>query len=209
MKNKRQAILDAARELFNAHGIATVTIRQIAQHLGISSGNLNYHFKKREEILHALYFEMVAMFDARLEALPQQKISLSLIYQQMKTSMEQMLDYSFIWTELPQLLRQDKAINQHFRKVYQQRIDGYAYLFEQLIAQGLMQTEAYAHQHQALAMRMVHYSDTWLSHLALYDQPLRESLQQQLHILLGTLYPYLSAKGQEELRGILGESMLG
>lgn len=204
MKNRRQAILDAACELFNAQGISSVTIRQIAQHLGISSGNLNYHFKKREEILHALYFEMVAIFDARLEALPQQTISLSLIYEQMKGSMEQMVSYRFIWTELPQLLRHDAAIKAHFKGVYQQRLKGYAYTFDQLIAQGIMRAPTFDEEYPQLAMRMVQYSDTWLSHLALYEQSPQASLKQQLHILLGTLYPYLTAQGQEELRGILG-----
>jgi AcrR family transcriptional regulator len=41
----------------------------IALELNMSSGNLNYHFKKREDIFEALYFEMVLEFDERIESL--------------------------------------------------------------------------------------------------------------------------------------------
>lgn len=63
MKNTKQQILEAARKRFNKSGYMQATICMIASKLGISSGNLNYHFCKREDILEALYFAMVKQFD--------------------------------------------------------------------------------------------------------------------------------------------------
>ena len=51
MKNRKKEIVEVARTLFNAKGYSNVTIRMIAMELGMSSGNLNYHFKKKEAIL--------------------------------------------------------------------------------------------------------------------------------------------------------------
>lgn len=51
----RERILAACRELFNARGPAHVTTAQIAAEVGINEGNLYYHFKRKEQILEALF----------------------------------------------------------------------------------------------------------------------------------------------------------
>ena len=77
MKDTKQKILTAARLLYNDVGYSQVTIRMIASELNMSSGHLNYHFRKREDILEALYFEMVEIFDKRVQLLQNQKMSLT------------------------------------------------------------------------------------------------------------------------------------
>ena len=66
--------MDGSRKLFNELGFSQVTIRMIASELGFSSGNLNYHFRKRADILEALYFEMVEVFDKRIQDLSEARI---------------------------------------------------------------------------------------------------------------------------------------
>lgn len=53
--NTREKILQASVDLFNEKGIATVTLRDIADRVGISIGNLAYHFKNKDFIIHELY----------------------------------------------------------------------------------------------------------------------------------------------------------
>ena len=79
MSKKKQLILEGARTLFNDKGYHRVTIRMIALELGMSAGNLNYHYEKREAIFEALYFEMAAPFDQRINDLPSSDISLAII----------------------------------------------------------------------------------------------------------------------------------
>lgn len=50
----KDRIASAAVELFNASGVGPVTTNHIAAHLGISPGNLYYHFANKEEILVAI-----------------------------------------------------------------------------------------------------------------------------------------------------------
>ena len=54
MKTK-QRIIEQAIALFNAKGLSNVTIRDIAKSMGISHGNLNYHFPNREILLISIY----------------------------------------------------------------------------------------------------------------------------------------------------------
>ena len=56
MKDTKEIIINTALKLFNTEGLSKVTLRTIANKMGISQGNLNYHFKKRDDIIEALYF---------------------------------------------------------------------------------------------------------------------------------------------------------
>ena len=56
--NTRDKIILKAVESFNEHGYGTVTLQDLAQQLGMSRGNLAYHFKTKEEILNAIAMEM-------------------------------------------------------------------------------------------------------------------------------------------------------
>tara|TARA_B110000503_G_scaffold139858_2_gene229262 strand:+ start:231 stop:878 length:648 start_codon:yes stop_codon:yes gene_type:complete len=47
----RDLILDTSRALFNSKGVDSVSINKLAKHLGISTGNLTYHFKRRKDIM--------------------------------------------------------------------------------------------------------------------------------------------------------------
>lgn len=51
----RDRILDAALALFNSAGVHAVTTRHVAAALGMSPGNLYYHFGNKEEIVLGLY----------------------------------------------------------------------------------------------------------------------------------------------------------
>ncbi len=53
----RERILDASLDLFNQEGTAAISALTIATSLGISPGNLYYHFRGKEEILGALLAE--------------------------------------------------------------------------------------------------------------------------------------------------------
>ena len=75
MSKTKERIKSIAKKLFNEQGIADITMRKIALAAGMSVGNLNYHFKKREEVLEALYFEMVEVFDKPLGKLEKLEFS--------------------------------------------------------------------------------------------------------------------------------------
>ncbi len=57
MTTKYRIIHQAIRS-FNAFGIANVTSRDLAKELGISHGNLEYHFPNKEMLLLAIYDQM-------------------------------------------------------------------------------------------------------------------------------------------------------
>ena len=63
MSGTRNDILEAALELYNKNGIEQVTTRDIAKKIGISSGNLTYHFPTRNDIFFALMGRLIEDID--------------------------------------------------------------------------------------------------------------------------------------------------
>src|SRR5690606_9603967 len=58
-KEKQDAILEAALDVFSMHGFRGATIDQIAEVAGMSKPNLLYYFPKKEEIHRRLMSELL------------------------------------------------------------------------------------------------------------------------------------------------------
>lgn len=52
--------METAIALFNKDGVQSITSRHIAKEMGISNGNLDYHFRNKEVLLLAIYKQMRA-----------------------------------------------------------------------------------------------------------------------------------------------------
>lgn len=78
----REALLDAAEEVFYDKGVARTSLEQIARHAGMTRGAVYWHFKNKADLFHALldrvrmpFEELVdevndpALVDSPLEAL--------------------------------------------------------------------------------------------------------------------------------------------
>ena len=65
-RNTRQRILDHALNVVNERGLEALGMRDIARDLGLSPGNVSYHFKKREDLIRALSAPLGAANRAKL-----------------------------------------------------------------------------------------------------------------------------------------------
>lgn len=55
MENRRQNIINAAKQLFSEKGYAATGLREIAEKAGVSLGNIYNYFKNKEEIFCSLF----------------------------------------------------------------------------------------------------------------------------------------------------------
>jgi AcrR family transcriptional regulator len=202
MNKTKEKILNAAKGLFNELGFSQVTIRMIAERLKMSSGNLNYHFRKREDILEALYFEMVRPFDERVEQLGEEKISLASMQRDIFSSMQRMLEYHFIWTDLHYILSSSPNIQSHFNKVLIERKNGYRFLFQYFQEQKILKKLDSKKEYEWLIDRMIDFSNTFLYASILYEgKTLDEAyLRYATELLMSNIYPYLTEKGKEDFK---------
>jgi AcrR family transcriptional regulator len=63
---RRAQILDATREVALQRGLANLRVNDVAQHLGISSGLVHYHFSSKDELLVEMLRAMATTDVARL-----------------------------------------------------------------------------------------------------------------------------------------------
>jgi len=59
MKSTKRKIIQTAIDLFNQRGVGNVRVRDIAEAVEVSPGNLTYHFKTKKDILHSVYRYML------------------------------------------------------------------------------------------------------------------------------------------------------
>ena len=58
-------ILDAGREMFNHKGYAATSVTEIAASLGMSQGNLTYHFPTKRDLAMAIENDLLQLMKAR------------------------------------------------------------------------------------------------------------------------------------------------
>lgn len=205
MNNTKKKILNTSRLLFNEKGINNVTIRMIALKLNMSSGNLNYHYKKREDILEALYFEMVYTFDKRIKDLDKEVPSINKMHEDIKVSISRMVVYKFFWTDLYNILQLNSKIKAHFDSVYINRKNGLIFVLNTFVDNKIMNPFENEKQQIFLVERMINFGNTCLYASSLYAKNEFSSkfIITQTNSLIMYLYPYLTDLGKKRIQKLM------
>jgi len=107
----RERILATALRLFNESGTAAVSTNHIADALGISPGNLYYHFRNKEEIIRALFEQQFARWDAGYTLPDDRMPTLDDLQQLVRTSFVMGWEYRFMYRELIAVRRAMRCSN--------------------------------------------------------------------------------------------------
>ncbi len=201
MSKTKIKILNTAHQLFNQYGIANVTLRKIANEMGISQGNLNYHFKKREDILEALYYQVVEEVNVKMQEIMASEVNFDLkfIHDSTLAATQIFYNYRFIMTDFNQLCRENKAIRDHYRQLELKRKDEFKMLFGMLIQHGVMLPEEFEGQYDRLIQRLILYGNFWIAFDEIHHEDTREEYVVQNHgIMMDAMYPYLTPEGKKE-----------
>ncbi|WDD98940.1 MULTISPECIES: TetR/AcrR family transcriptional regulator [Thalassomonas] len=116
----RDKIIQASIALFNEQGERNVTTNHIAAHLGISPGNLYYHFRNKEDIILSIYEEYAR--NLVLETFPQVSPDvkpLDAIILYMDAVFQAMMKFRFFYSNLPVLLAKNPSLRDKYVSVQQ------------------------------------------------------------------------------------------
>lgn len=95
----KDKILDTALKLFNEKGEASVTTAQLAESLGISEGNLWYHFRTKREIVAALNLRLEHEVNRNLSRLPDKNFDLIDFMSYAGRAFEYLWEYRFLFRD--------------------------------------------------------------------------------------------------------------
>ena len=110
----KDRILIASLALFNEKGSRSVTTNHIAEAMGISPGNLYYHYRNKEEIIRILWLDLSSQMDILWENMGKEPLDEGLA-DLFINLFKLFYKYRFFWVELTVLLDKDEELSKMYR----------------------------------------------------------------------------------------------
>lgn len=194
-KDTRQEILETAKRLFNEHGYNGVSLRDISDALGISKGNLTYHFAKKEEIIEALLESSV---DTKPQTAPVNIKELDAFFLDMQQAVQENAYYFLHYAQLSQLspsIRQKQAVK--YRKNLCMLKESFALLY----TKALLREEGYFGEYERM-IDCLHISSIYWKILSGFKGTPELQETYQYHAW-GLMHNLLTEKGRAALDEII------
>ena len=156
----RERILQTSLQLFNAQGLPSVSTHRIAAELGMSPGNLHYHFKAKQLIVERLFRrfeEQLLLLDGSFDAIR----AIDDLWLALHLRFEAINAWRFVYRDMAYLASEYPALGARVQALTAQNLLAARALCQGLVAAGVI--EASEEQVQVLALQMVFTTTCWLS----------------------------------------------
>ena len=161
--NTRERIVQASLELFNAQGERSVTTNHIAAHLGISPGNLYYHFRNKQVIVAELFGAYERWVDEFLRLPENRTLRLQDKAPYLEALLQAMWRYRFLHRDLEHLLEADPELAERYRHFAARCLASAKQIYQGFVDAGILRmTPA---QVQALALNAWIITTSWVRFL--------------------------------------------
>ncbi|MBS0569692.1 MAG: TetR/AcrR family transcriptional regulator [Proteobacteria bacterium] len=191
-RQTRERILDASLAMFNAQGEPNVTTNHIADELGISPGNLYYHYRNKDDIVERLFARYEARMDEALVAPEGRLPDLEDIWLQLHLVFECMWDYRFLYRDLVDILARNRKLRQRFARILQRAAHS-----AETVLTGLARAEilrATPDEIHATAENVLLVATFWLNYHAVRGvnpEPAQNDLGQGIYQVMLLIAPFL------------------
>lgn len=187
-----ERILATALQLFNESGTAPVSTNHIADALGISPGNLYYHFRNKEEIIRALFEQQYARWDA-IYALPDDRMpTIADLQRLVRATFVAGWEFRFIYRELIALLRRDEQLRRRWVEVRARGFDGFRQLVDLFVAAGVLHDPGDPSVVTRLAELVWLISEFWLASVEVSGETVDAAqMEHGVMLMLQVLDPFM------------------
>ncbi|GAB4418842.1 MAG: hypothetical protein OHK0039_30670 [Bacteroidia bacterium] len=194
MKTKERALV-VARRLLNTQGVKTITLRHIAQEMGISHGNLGYHFPTLSDIIFALYRQLVGELNAVIGSL--RGDDLAAVHAGSWRTFELLYAYRFLLLDFVEICRSVPGLRDHYRLLQQRRQEELSGVIGRLVEAGILRTDIGEEQYRKLIHAMTILGDFWLSSgEMLYQGQEEDKVAWYFDLFFSQIVPYLTPIGR-------------
>ena len=203
-----ERILEVTLELFNRFGEPNVSTTLISAELGISPGNLYYHYPAKDELINSLFDRYEHALNELLNASDGVR-DVEDAWFFMHTLFELIWQYRFLYRDLNDLLSKNRRLETHFQAVLKNKTRAVKTLLDGMNRTGALQIDS--REVDATATSMVVLLTYWLSFEYVRDP--RKALEPenaQLALLRGAqhvlnlLIPYLEQGQRLHLLKLVG-----
>lgn len=204
-RQTRERILDTSLAMFNAQGEPNVTTNHIADELGISPGNLYYHFRNKDDIVEQLFSRYEARIDDAL-LVPEDRLpNLEDIWLQLHLVFECMWAYRFLYRDLVDILARNRKLKLRFVRILTRASASAAELMRGLARAGIMR--ASTAEIRALAENVLLVATFWQSYSAVRGgkaEDAQTELGKGIHQVMVLIAPFLRDDEREHLNTLAG-----
>jgi AcrR family transcriptional regulator len=202
-----ERIADAALALFNADGWQAVSTRHIATRLGISPGNLYYHFANKEEIALRLYGRIEQQLDTALAPPAGAYGSFDDVLGYLDTILGHLWEFRFFYRDLNSLLREVPGLKDRYRGLAGRVLGRARRIFAGMVEAGWM--EASDEQLDLLATNAWIILTQWFTHRQVMDR--RRTIQSSdihdgVRHLVALFSPSLRPPQRRQVQRLLDQS---
>lgn len=204
----KQRILQTSLQLFNQYGVDTVTVRHIAKELGMSHGNLCYHFPNTDAIAETLYEALIEELNNVIEE-PNvfNGINLQAFYNLCSFVFEKLYKYKFLIQDFISLTRRNPNLKQKHRDLVNSRRIFFRMGIDAGIQAGFLKPDIIEGQYENFFNQLFIIGDFWLASAEiLFEGKEEDKLPTYLNIAFTLIVPYLTEKGLNEYKGLLKQT---
>ena len=197
-RRTRERILETALALFNEFGEPNVTTQLISDDMGISPGNLYYHFHNKDEIIESLFAEFERGIVETLAAPVRRPPNVEDIWLFLHLVFEGIWEFRFLYRDINELLSRNRMLETHFKRIVAHKVHTAAAICRGLVATGDMR--ATPAEIQALAINMTVVATYWLSFEFVSDPRKKiggESLARGAFQVMALAAPYLAGRSRK------------
>ncbi|GGE36572.1 TetR family transcriptional regulator [Halopseudomonas oceani] len=159
----RDRILEASLQLFNEQGERAVTTNHIAAHLGMSPGNLYYHFRNKQQIIAELFDHYERELEDSLALPADRGLDLDDKARYVESLSESLWRYRFLQRDLEHLLASDAQVAERYRLFSRRALQAVEGIFQGTIDAGILDAR-YANA-EVLALNSWLLMNSWTNFL--------------------------------------------
>ena len=194
-RDTKQIILDSALQLFNERNVDQVTIRDVAQKAGISHGNLCYHYPNIESLVENLYRRLVGELDDVFARMNGKEISLAQLRESSGNTFRILYAYKFLMLDFVTVMRKNKFIRDHYRKLYKIRKEQFRGVFAWMLREGYLKPELYPGHYEKVTEQLFIIGDFWIASAEiLFEGKEKDKISYYADIVDQVLLPYFTEK---------------
>ena len=199
MSTTKHRIISTAIVLFNQRGFMNVTMRDLAQELDISLGNLTYHFKRKDELVETIHQCLIDERNALLETV-QVAPSITNIHAQLHPLMELYEKYRFFYLDILEVMRAYPDIARRHREHISNQIRYIRAIIDYSVGTGNMLPESRNGQYDSLAETVCLMLTYWLSQHTVRGRE-GSFLNDAREAMWNLVFPLLTTKGKAAFEG--------
>ncbi|MCP4124743.1 MAG: TetR/AcrR family transcriptional regulator [Bacteroidetes bacterium] len=195
----RSKITEHALKYFNRHGFGAITLHQLAKEMGISRGNLTYHYKDKDALLESIAEDMWSLIETE-RSKSRQLPSFKNLHNEVQLYYQFQKKYAFIFLDTHVL--NHPAIKSRFRKMTKQTIADNIASIAFSIKMGNMKPEPVKGMYHNVSMITWMLAFFWLPQQIIRGE---KTNQDGERMIWSILIPHFTDKGLDSFKSFFGK----